>query len=143
MALNKRVIHSQGREIIYNVYKFMLTEKEQGQLSIPLNSLRERVATATGVGLNTVKRILKEASEKPEHSKFSSPRKTINKESTKSSVDKFEEEIILRIIYTYDEVEAEYLDREVVGGSVLELIIKIGESKTDDDEESDCYSSDD
>ncbi|KAF5293705.1 hypothetical protein FQA39_LY03190 [Lamprigera yunnana] len=32
----KKVVHSQGREIIYNVYKFMQAEKAANQLTIPL-----------------------------------------------------------------------------------------------------------
>ncbi|KAF5280773.1 hypothetical protein FQA39_LY17997 [Lamprigera yunnana] len=45
--MNKRkVVHSQGRQIIYNVYQFMKEEKEEGLT--PLSQLQERVAEATG-----------------------------------------------------------------------------------------------
>ncbi|KAF5278777.1 hypothetical protein FQA39_LY18353 [Lamprigera yunnana] len=89
----KKVVHSQGREIIYNVYKFMQAEKAANQLTIPLSSLQERVAAATGVGLSTVQRIVREASRKPEDAKFSSPRKTINITKRCGVSDGFEEEI--------------------------------------------------
>lgn len=62
MSNKSRVVHSQGRQIIYSVNKFMKAEQE-GQSAI---SVKERVAQATGVGLSTVKRICKEAEANPE-----------------------------------------------------------------------------
>ncbi|KAF5276734.1 hypothetical protein FQA39_LY18556 [Lamprigera yunnana] len=55
---NKNVVHSQGREIIYNVFQFIKEQKESLKLT---TLLYETVATATGVGISTVKRICKEA----------------------------------------------------------------------------------
>lgn len=55
MSRSKKVIHSQGREIIYDVYKFMRTEKEQQALTILLSNLQERVAKSCRVGTPTVK----------------------------------------------------------------------------------------
>ncbi|KAF5273485.1 hypothetical protein FQA39_LY07502 [Lamprigera yunnana] len=43
---NRKAVHSQGRQIIYNVYQFMKIEKEEG-LTTPLSQLREHVAEAT------------------------------------------------------------------------------------------------
>ncbi|KAG5860712.1 hypothetical protein JTB14_003321 [Gonioctena quinquepunctata] len=98
----QEIIHSQGREMIYNVYKFMQSEKEQQALTIPLRNLQERVAKACGVGINSVKRIINEGEEKSPATPFESPRKTINKPPTsKVSVDEFEEEIIRKIIHNY------------------------------------------
>ncbi|KAG5886613.1 hypothetical protein JTB14_001037 [Gonioctena quinquepunctata] len=106
MSSSKKIIHSQGREMIYNVYKFMQSEKEQQALTIPLSNLQERVAKACGVGINTVKRIINEGKEKSPATPFKSPRKTINKPSTsKGSVDEFEEEIIRKIIYNYTAIQ--------------------------------------
>lgn len=99
MSNRKKTVHSQGREIIYSVYKFMTEEK--GAPVIPLSNVQERVARATGVGLNTVKRVIAEAKRKPEGSKFTSPRKRTKKSSPKSTVDQFQEEIIRNTIYTY------------------------------------------
>jgi transposase len=87
MSNQKKVVHSQGREIIYNVYKFMKNEKDCGEVSIPLNRLQERVAEATGVGICTHRRIIKFTSPKP-----------------KQSVDQYEEEIIRNNIYTYADI---------------------------------------
>lgn len=100
MSNKKKVVHSQGREIIYSVYKYMKNEKDQNKLtSLPLNRLQERVSEATGV--STVKRIIKEADKKPEDTKFKSPRKNINKHSPKSSADQYEEEIIRNVIHSF------------------------------------------
>lgn len=68
---------------------------------MPLARLQERVADATGVGLNTVRRIIKEGESKPGSSKFTSPRKTIAKASPKSTFDEFEEEIIRKVVCTF------------------------------------------
>jgi transposase len=104
MSNQKKVVHSQGREIIYNVYKFMKNEKDCGEVSIPLNRLQKRVAEATGVGICTLRRIIQEAENKPVGSKFTSPRKKINQPKPKQSVDQYEEEIIRNIIYTYADI---------------------------------------
>jgi transposase len=104
MSNQKKVVHSQGREITYNVYKFMKNEKDCGEVSIPLNRLQERVAEATGVGICTHRRIIKEAENKPVGSKFTSPRKKINQPKPKQSVDQYEEEIIRNNIYTYADI---------------------------------------
>ncbi|KAF5271219.1 hypothetical protein FQA39_LY08226 [Lamprigera yunnana] len=62
MSNKKKVVHSQGRKIIYNVFQFIKEQKEPLKLTTPLY---EAVATATGVGISTVKRICKEAKRKP------------------------------------------------------------------------------
>lgn len=50
MSNIKKVVHSQGREIIYNVYTYMKTKREQG-LQLPSNNLNDRVAEAWGVSV--------------------------------------------------------------------------------------------
>ncbi|KAF2891728.1 hypothetical protein ILUMI_14445 [Ignelater luminosus] len=98
---NSKMIHSQGRELIYGVYQFMKKEKEEGEPVIFLSNLREKVAAGTGVSLSTVKRIIKKGKNKPERATFSSPRKTIEKPSPKSDLDQFDEEIIRTVIYRF------------------------------------------
>ncbi|KAF5289753.1 hypothetical protein FQA39_LY03670 [Lamprigera yunnana] len=102
---NRKVVHSQGRQIIYNVYQFMEKEKEE-ELTTPLPQLQERVAEATGVSLSIVRRIIKEGGSTFEtsqrgSSKFSLPRKTVTRPRPKSTLDKFNEEIIRKIIYSF------------------------------------------
>ena len=82
----------------------MKREKETGQLTVPLNKVFERVAEATGVSLSTVKRVVNENATKPPGTKFTSPRKTINKPSPKSTVDIFDEEIIRSVIYKFSHI---------------------------------------
>jgi hypothetical protein len=41
--MNNRVIHSQGREIIYKINQFMEREKEANDVVIPLNNLFDRL----------------------------------------------------------------------------------------------------
>jgi transposase len=101
MSNVEQVVHGQSRDIIYSVYKFMKKEKERGEVVIPLNRLQERVARATGVGLNTARRIINEGNTKAEGSEFKTPREKINKPAPKSSVNEFEEEIIRKIICNF------------------------------------------
>ncbi|KAF2890487.1 hypothetical protein ILUMI_15686, partial [Ignelater luminosus] len=81
----------------------MKRKKEEGEPVIPLSNLRERVATATGVSLSTVKRIIKKGKNKPEGATFSSPRKTIEKPRSKSDLDQFDEKMIRTVIYRFTE----------------------------------------
>ncbi|KAF2893672.1 hypothetical protein ILUMI_12502 [Ignelater luminosus] len=113
---NSKMIHSQGRELIYGVYQFMKKEKEEGEPVIFLSNLREKVAAGTGVSLSTVKRIIKKGKNKPEGATFSSPRKTIEKPSPKSDLDQFDEEIIRTYcLYAVDNLLAKH------GHTVLRL----------------------
>ncbi|KAF5273823.1 hypothetical protein FQA39_LY00938 [Lamprigera yunnana] len=61
-----KVIHSQGRELIFNVYKYMQEEKERQELTVPFNNLQARVAAATGVAVYKLER-------SPQANKFRSP----------------------------------------------------------------------
>lgn len=65
MSNMHRVVHSQGREIIHNVYKFMKAEREGGRF-VGAGRLIEIVSQATGVGQTTIKRISKEGAANPE-----------------------------------------------------------------------------
>jgi hypothetical protein len=56
---DSRVIHSQGREIMYNVWTFMSDELSDG-IIIPLKSVGSRVMAATGISKRTHARIIKE-----------------------------------------------------------------------------------
>jgi transposase len=101
MSNAKRVVHAQGREIIYSVYKFMKIEKERGAVTIPLNRLHERVAKATGVGVRTVHRIINEGAAKGDDSNVKSPQKEVDKATPKSSLNECEEKIIRKIIHNF------------------------------------------
>ncbi|KAF5300783.1 hypothetical protein FQA39_LY11028 [Lamprigera yunnana] len=131
-----KVIHSQGRELIFNVYKYMQEEKERQELTVPLNNLQERVAAATGVSLSTLKRIVKEGMKLTPATKFTSPRKSVAKSSKCSVVDIWEENVVQRI-------EAEYMEREHIIDAVEDLIIPINQSGGEESESSLWSDSDD
>ena len=57
--LKGKVVHSQSREIVANIYKFMLREARTGA-PIKLKSVQERIAEATGLSLSSVRRIKNE-----------------------------------------------------------------------------------
>jgi transposase len=105
MSNAKRVVHAQGREIIYSVYKFMKIEKERGAVTIPLNRLHERVAKATGVGVRTVHRIINEGAAKGDDSDVKSPQKEVDKPTPKSSLNECEEKIIRKIIHNFTAIQ--------------------------------------
>lgn len=93
---NRKVVHSQGRQIIYNVIQYIMNkEKCKG------NILYAKVSSATGVSYKTVIRIMKEGAENPQQAKFSTPRKTIKMPSPKTTTSQFEEDVIRRIIHSY------------------------------------------
>lgn len=94
----RSVLHSQGREIVHNVYQFFKRSSEASSVSI---NILERTAEATGISRTTVKRIVSEARNKPAGSKFVSPGKTIEKSKPKSVLADFDETIIRNIIYNY------------------------------------------
>jgi hypothetical protein len=47
--LKHRVLHSQTREVVWNVLHFMEQEAEQGSFTIPISKAQERTEAATGV----------------------------------------------------------------------------------------------
>ena len=78
----KKLVHSQAREIIYNVYKFMKNEKESADL-VNINRLQERVAAAIDVSRASLNRIIQEGSS---NASFSTPHKERRKANVKSHV---------------------------------------------------------
>jgi hypothetical protein len=59
---DNRVIHSQGSEIIYNVWTFVSDGARDG-IEIPLKSVGSRVMAATVISKRTLARIIKEGKE--------------------------------------------------------------------------------
>ncbi|KAJ3645867.1 hypothetical protein Zmor_023490 [Zophobas morio] len=60
IVVKGKVIHSQAREIIANVLRFMKDEAENGE-KIPLKNFRARILAGTKIGRSTYNRIQKEA----------------------------------------------------------------------------------
>ncbi|KAG8238395.1 hypothetical protein J437_LFUL016833 [Ladona fulva] len=94
---NKKVLHSQVREIVNRVLAFMKKEAVEG-ISIPLRSVHERVVAATGVSKHTLKRISKEGKDICDglSQSFTSPRKSKSQRCSKSTVDDFDVQVIRR-----------------------------------------------
>ena len=103
-SVQRKVIHSQSRKIIYNVYKFMKSEgKETSE-----RKLQERVAQACGVSLSSVFRIIKEASAYTGDTKsFSTPHKKRPRKKVKTDIDDFDKCTIRRIIHDCHTTEGE------------------------------------
>lgn len=95
-----KILHSQAREIIFNLHSFMKREAEQGP--ILLKQIQKRVAEAAGISTSTVKRIIKEKRTAPEAGPcFTTPRKTWSKKNKKSTVDDFDKTVIRRTVYEF------------------------------------------
>lgn len=100
--LKSKVIHSQAREIISNVYLFMKREAEAGS-AINLKKIGERVAEATGVSESSVRRIIRETKkiDSGASTSFSTPGKQRTKPCTKSGLDGFNEEVVRRTVHNF------------------------------------------
>jgi transposase len=109
--VTKRVLHSQAREIVYNVYEHFLQEF---QLSNPdkkpiLKDIKLKVSKATKVGFRTVERVLAEK-QKMEGSGshlYSTPGKTRPRRIKKCDMDDFDKCALRRIINNFHMTENE------------------------------------
>jgi hypothetical protein len=98
---DNRVIHSQGREIMYNVWTFM-SDKARDGIKIHFKSVGSRVIAATGISKRTLARIIKEGKEvhKGKSASFSTPGKPRPKKKV-AVVYAFDEEVIRRLIHNF------------------------------------------
>lgn len=102
-----KVLRSQSREIVYNVFKFMKEEAEHG-IKQKLTGVHTRVCAATGVSLSTLKRIIKEGETNlTDGNTFSTPNKTRHRTKTKSVLDDFDKCALRRIIYNFHKTKGE------------------------------------
>ena len=75
------VLHSQAKQIIYNVNKYFIEEKNSRGLLLPITQAIERTARATNVGRRKVNRICgkhnqeRRKQNEPEEPAFLSPKK--------------------------------------------------------------------
>ncbi|KAG8285833.1 hypothetical protein J6590_072468 [Homalodisca vitripennis] len=103
--LKGRVLHSQSREIVSNVYKFMKKEADEKTLSIPLAKARVRTAVATGVSEREISRINKElrnltVNNGNGESSFLTPNKLKrNRKKPITGLDDFDKALIRRVEY--------------------------------------------
>lgn len=98
-----KVLHSQSREIVANVVKFMTDEAEKGVFIIDPKKIIERVSAATGVSKRSITRIKKEAIVVSEGSSsyFSTPKKHPVRPKPVSGIDDFDVCVIRRIVNNF------------------------------------------
>jgi transposase len=99
---DNRVIHSQGREIIYNVWTFVSVEARD-DIKIPSKSVGSRVMASTVISKRTLARIIEEGNEVDNvtSASFSAPRKSRPKKEKVAVVDACDEEVIRRLIHSF------------------------------------------
>lgn len=94
----RKVIHSQAREVVANVYHFMKREAETNA-PINLKKVQERVVQATGVSESTLRRILKEEKKcSTSGTSFSTPNKVRKRKKTKTDLDDFDLGVVRRTV---------------------------------------------
>lgn len=115
-----QVIHSQGREMIHNVAKFMKQETAANAPIIPLSHTRERVLAVTGISKSTYTRVIRESRniEAGEGTSFSTPHKQRVRKSPKSDLPAHEMEEVRRIVNNFYIMEKR---RPTLKGILLKL----------------------
>lgn len=98
-----KVLGSQGREIVTNVYKFM--REESKGVTIPMTKARERTAAATGVSMRTISRINRELDSltvsDDEEKSFSTPNKNRKRVKPITDLDDFDLCVVRRLVYEF------------------------------------------
>lgn len=103
----RKVIHSQTREVIANVYRFMKREAE-ANAPINLKKVQERVVQATGVSESSLRRILREEKQCTEAStSFSTPNKVRQRKNFKSDLDNFDVGVVRRTVNEFHRTHGE------------------------------------
>ncbi|KAL4703617.1 hypothetical protein ACJJTC_007644 [Scirpophaga incertulas] len=94
-----KTLRRQSRKMLYDVYKFMAKEAEEGVGN--LKAVQKRTATATQTSLITVKRIVKEANSSELLSVFRTPGKKRPRSNPVTDVDDFDKGVIKRCIHNF------------------------------------------
>lgn len=98
-------VHSQAREIVSNVYRFMKEEAVRGAVTIPLQKARERTAAATGVSEREVTRINSEFQKllvsEDEVKIFKTPDKNRKRCKTATNLDDFDKCVVRRTVHNF------------------------------------------
>lgn len=89
------VLHSQAREVVDNIYKFMKKEACEGPVLI--KQIQDRVAKATGISRRSVQRIMKEARNGEGGPRFCTPHVKRPRRRKTTNIDNFNKCVIRRI----------------------------------------------
>ncbi|XP_076036265.1 uncharacterized protein LOC143022129 [Oratosquilla oratoria] len=102
--LHSRILHSQAKEIIYNVNKYFLQEKANRGPLLPPTQALARTAKATNVSKSTVKRILSTCNTDvaPRKPTFSSPKERI-RSAPVTDFDDFDKNVLRRCVVGFYE----------------------------------------
>ncbi len=90
----RKVLRSQSREIVNRVYKYFKAEKAAGGTLCDVDKARERTCEATGVDLQLISRIAREAPD------FPSPGKRRVMPSYVVNVDEFDRDVLRRAFHS-------------------------------------------
>lgn len=105
VGIGGKVLNSQSREIVSNVYKFMKEESVSGTPNIPLKKARDRTAAATGVSIRSVSRINRELTSlkvsEDEVKSFLTPNKNRKRQNPVTDLDQFDECVVRRLVYDF------------------------------------------
>ncbi|KAI4462140.1 zinc finger protein [Holotrichia oblita] len=103
VGVKGKIIHSQGREIIANVLKFMKEEAGNNTPTIELSHYKERLLAATGISDSTYRSIVKEVGDIDAGgvTSFSSPGKKRSRPSPKSTLRTEEKQTIRTIVHNF------------------------------------------
>jgi transposase len=104
--LSSKTLHSQTREVVWNVYKLMKSEAESGKPILDFRKVQERVAKATGISQSSVRRIVKEGKllfspEVAAGTSFSTPGKKHRVSKPITGVDDFDKSVIRRTVRNF------------------------------------------
>lgn len=104
--LGGKIVHSQSREIVSNVYQFMKKEARGNAVSVPLAKARLRTKIATGVSEREITRINSElrklrTNEDNVLNSFSTPNKNQKRKKPITGIDDFDKCVIRRLVYDF------------------------------------------
>lgn len=126
VGIGGKVLNSQSREIVSNVYKFMREECASGAVTIPIQKARERAAVATGVSVRTISRINKELDairvSEEENKSFTTPQKHRKRQHPITGIDNFDECVVRRLVYEFYLTEKRLPTAKLLRNSLREKI---------------------
>lgn len=103
-TLRGKTLHSQAREMAFNVYKWIKSQNEDQCMK----GIKEKVSSATGVSVRTIERIIKEGNTLPESETdklFKSPGKKRSRVCNVTALEDYELVDFRRIIYNFHKTE--------------------------------------
>lgn len=103
-TIGQKVLHSQAREIVFNVYNYLKTENE----NCSIIDIKGMVSSATGVSIRTIGRIIKEGNTPPENESdplFKSPGKKRQRVFSVTGLQDYECYHYRNIIYNFHKSE--------------------------------------